>query len=105
LQSLVRSAEYEIRFEDNLDAGLLRERVEALLSRESIIKVVERKNRKSSFDFRSLVYDLQVSDDGQLLAHVAVGDYGNVRPEDLVRELELDESYLSTHRRRLHLIE
>jgi radical SAM-linked protein len=105
LQSLVRSAEYEIRFDETLNPAILKEKVETLLARQTIIKVVERKNRKSSFDFRSLIYDLAVSEEGHLIAHVAVGDYGNVRPEDLVSELDLEDYYRSTHRRRLHLIE
>ena len=105
LQNLVRSAEYRIRFDESLDPQDLQQRVEALLAREKIIKVVERKNRKSSYDMRPMIYDLKVNPEGELVAHVAVGDYGNVRPDDLVRELELQDVPCNTHRQRLILIE
>ncbi len=103
LQSLVRSAEYSISFEDDLSAEQLQTAVDALLARESIIKTEQRKGRTRSQDLRPLIYALQIEAERVLVAHIAVGDQGNVRPDDLLRELDLEQYPHQVHRRRLFL--
>lgn len=103
LQTLVHSTLYHIHFEDPPDT--LRQRVEDLLARDSIIKRTERKGRAHVSDLRPLIYHLTIDGRGDLLAHVAVGERGNVRPEDLLRELGLDHLYHTVHRLELHLHE
>ncbi len=102
LQTLVRSAEYRIHFLDEVDRALLQARVEALLSRDSIIKTTERKARKSASDLRPLLYDLHIDDTGDLVAHLATGERGNFRPDDLLREMQLNDHPVTIHRLRLH---
>ncbi len=106
LQPLVQSAEYRITLHDPVDN--LHERVAKLLASEQILKVrVRRKNkRKSVTDLRPLIYDLTVDDNGDLLAHLATGERtGNLRPEDLLEELGLQDVHCSVHRYRLHIDE
>ncbi len=104
LQNLVESAEYHIQFvEETIDPAMIRERVTALLAREKIIKETERKGRRHVTDLRPLIYDLKVEETGSLFAHIAVGDRGNVRPEDLLVELQLDHLHHRVHRKKLHI--
>lgn len=103
LQTLVRSAEYHIAFMDDIDTDMLHQRVTALLAQPTIIKTMERKNRKSSVDIRPLIYDLTVDDSGGLIAHLATGERGNFRTDDLLRELNLYDLPHTVHRLRLHL--
>jgi radical SAM-linked protein len=103
LQNRVQSAEYCIRFEEPVDPALLQQRIDDLLARSSIIKTTERKGRKHVTDLRSLIYNLTIDAQGDLIAHIAVGDHGNVRPEDILRELALDHLHSRAHRRKLIL--
>lgn len=105
LQTLVTSAEYRITPLDAVDEDALRERVAALLAAERIIKVKQSKRRKSSFDMRPLVHALSFDEvqPGSLVAHVAVGERGSLRIDDLLAELGLKDVHVSVHRFRLHL--
>jgi radical SAM-linked protein len=103
LQTLVRSAEYRVHFDDAIALPLLQARIDALLSAAKIIKTVERSGRKSAFDLRPLIYSLRIDDAGDLIAHIAAGDLGNVRPDDLLRELGLENLPHTIHRLRLHI--
>jgi len=104
LQTLVRSAEYRIRFEEDVDRELLRQRVQALLSSDEIATTRDRKGKKSvEVDIRPLIYGLTVNDAGDLIAHLAVGSQGNLRPDQIVEQLGLADHYYSVHRFRLHL--
>jgi radical SAM-linked protein len=104
LQALVRSAEYRISFLDRINPALLQDRVRALLDRPSIVRTFERKNRKSAVDLRLLIHDLRIEGDS-LIAHLASGEKGNFRPDDLLRELELYDFPHIIHRFRLYLLE
>lgn len=103
LQTLVHSALYRIRFDKPLDSRVITPRIDELLARKSIIKTTERKGRKSVSDLRPLIYHLEVDEHGDLIARVAVGEHGNVRPEDILRELDLLESPYTVHRQKLFL--
>ncbi len=103
LQTLVHSAQYCVRFEEPLDPATITPRIRDLLARKSIIKQTERKGRKSVSDLRPLIYDLEVNAQGDLIARVAVGERGNVRPEDILRELDLLDSPYAVHRQKLFL--
>ncbi|MBZ0304145.1 MAG: TIGR03936 family radical SAM-associated protein [Anaerolineae bacterium] len=104
LQNLVESAEYRIHFEDAPDLALLRERIDQLLARKSIIKETERKGRRHVTDLRPLIYGLEIDAGGDLIVQVAVGDHGNVRPDDVLTELALDHLHYSAHRQKLNLV-
>lgn len=105
LQTLVRSAEYRIHFLEEVDHALLQERIDQLLSQPTIPKIVERKNRKSAYDIRPLIYDLHLDNGHDLIAHLAVGEQGSVRPDDILTQLHFQEIPHAVHRHRLHLIE
>lgn len=103
LQTLVRTAEYRIHFDDPIDTALLRDRVDALIAADRILKTVERSGRKSAYDLRPLIYDLHLDEHDDLIAHVAAGEHGNVRPDDLLLELQFNDYAYSVHRLKLHL--
>lgn len=103
LQTLVRSAEYRFRFLDPIDRDAVQQRIDTLFSQSSILKVTERKNRKSVADLRPLIYEVRLSDEGDLLAHMAAGEQGNLRPDDLLAELSLNHLARTVHRLQLHL--
>jgi len=103
LQTLVRSAEYRFQFESGMDRDLLNERIDSLLATGSLIRSEERRGRKIAFDLRPLIYELRVDDSGDLIAHLAAGEHGNFRPDDLLTELDLQDQHCSVHRLKLHL--
>ena len=105
LQKLVTSAEYRITPLEAVDEDALRERVASLLAAERIIKVKQTKRRKSSFDLRPLIHTLAFDEaqPGSLVAHVAAGERGSLRIEDLLTELGLQDAHVNVHRFRLHL--
>lgn len=105
LQTLVRSAEYRIRFEDGLSPELIAARIRALLQAGSLDTRRERKGKITTVDLRPLIYDLRVDENGDLLAHLAVGDRGNLRPDELLEAMNLADQFVSVHRFRLHLAE
>lgn len=105
LQSRVRSAEYRITFPDGIDRDLLQTRIDHVLAQDRIIKVKVRKRRKSITDIRTLIYTLEVDDSGALIAHIAAGEQGNIRPDDLIEQLELGDVFYSAHRYALHIEE
>lgn len=104
LQNLVESAEYRIRFLSEVpETALVQQRISDLLARSKIIKETDRKGRRHVTDLRPLIYHLSIDETGDLIAHIAVGDHGNVRPEDILRELQLDQLHHSVHRQKLHI--
>lgn len=103
LQPMVRSAEYRIRFLDDVDVDALRARVAVLLAAETMMLSSEHKGKTRTKDMRPLIYALSVQDDGELLAHIAAGEHGNLRTEDLIAELVPEDTAYTVHRVRLHL--
>jgi len=103
LESMVRSAEYRIHFLDDIDPAQVQQAIDTMLNTGSIIKVVQGKRRKSVYDLRPLIYDLHLDDRGDLIAHVAVGKGGNIRPDEILHEMQIDASAYTVHRLHLHL--
>lgn len=103
LQTLVRSAKYRIHFEEEVDDVQLKESIARLLNSDTMSKEKEVKGRIMSINVRSLVYELQLDPDGDIHAHLAVGDRGNVRPDEILAELGLAEKSVSIHRYQLNL--
>jgi radical SAM-linked protein len=107
LQTLVRSAQYRIHAEDEIEPDRLGEIVQQTLDAERILKVTERKRkgkkaRKSSVDMRPMIHDLHIDDRGDLIAHLATGERGNLQPFDLLEQMGLKDVYFSIHRFALH---
>jgi radical SAM-linked protein len=103
LQTLVRSAEYRIHFEDSIDTDHLRQKAAALLASETIATTRERKGKPVTSNIRPLIYNLSIDGKGDLIAHLAVGDQGNVRPDEVLRQMGFDGVFYTVHRFRLHL--
>lgn len=105
MQSLVLSAEYRLRFEDGIDYELLQERVDNILNKESIIVEKVRKRKRSVMDLRPLIIDLRIDENQDLIAHLSVGDRGNMRPDQLIEQLGFQDTYISVHRYKLHTLD
>ncbi len=105
LHSLVTSAEYQIRFLDAIDPRRLQEEIDRVLSRDSIVIERRRRRKRSVMDARPLILDLQAPKGDGLIAHLAVGDRGNLRPDQLLELMGLEDWDHRAHRRRLHFLE
>jgi len=105
LHSLVTSAEYRIQFLDGIDRGELQRKIDDLLSRESIIVDQVRRRKRSVMDIRPLILGLRLDSNDDLLAHLSIGDRGNLRPDQLMEHLGLSESHHNVHRFKLHMLD
>lgn len=104
LETEIESAEYRITFIDSIDTEQLLQTVETYMAQERIMKIERnRRGKKTAYDLRPLLYDLQVDEAGHLLAHVATGTRGNVRPDLLLSELGLGDAFVQVHRTKLHI--
>jgi len=103
LQTLIRSAEYSIHFVDSIAPEDLQARIDAILAQERIVKVVQRKRKKSSYDLRPLILDLQVDEQGDMIAHLSAGERGNLRPEELLEEMALSAYHTRVHKYAMHI--
>ncbi len=104
MQSRISSAEYRIRFHDALERASLQRKVDELLCQETIIVERRRRRKRSVMDVRPLILSLEIDEQADLLAHLSVGDRGNLRPDHLLVLLDLDGVHNSIHRRRLHML-
>ena len=103
LPTRVRSSEYRIHFEDGIDRADLQTRIDKLIASDTMNKTKEVKGHPVNINVRSLVYDLHIDETGDLMAHLAVGDRGNVRPDEVLVELGLSDAVVSIHRFQLHI--
>ena len=104
LHSLVTSAEYRIHFLDDMERQDLQRRVDDLLRRESIIIDRMRRRKRSVMDVRPLILGLDVDGGDHLIAHLSVGDRGNLRPDQLMELLDLQHLHHTVHRFKLHFL-
>ncbi|MYE25839.1 MAG: DUF2344 domain-containing protein [Chloroflexi bacterium] len=104
LHSLVNSAEYRIRILDDLARGDLQRKIDDLLGRESIIIDRMRRRKRSVMDVRPLILGLYVDGRDHLIAHLSVGDRGNLRPDQLMELLALQDLHHTVHRFKLHFL-
>jgi radical SAM-linked protein len=89
LQSVTRSAQYQVRIAEDLGAETLSARVAEMLGREEIWH--ERRGKK--LDIRPLIYAVEVvPDEGNtLLMSLALSqEHGTLRPDDVLDELGAD---------------
>jgi radical SAM-linked protein len=102
LQSLVRSSEYVIQLEETVDRLSVQARIEKLLQAERVMLSKERNGKPIPYDVRPLIYSLSLTDN-HLITHLAVGERGNLRPDEVLTLLDLQEQALHIHRTSLHL--
>jgi radical SAM-linked protein len=103
LQTRVRSSEYRIHFEDGIDAALLQDRLQTIMGTDTVERERERKGKMVTVNIRPLVHSLSIDTNGDLIAHLAIGEQGNLRPDELLNEMGLGDEFVSVHRFRLHL--
>lgn len=104
LQTLVRSAEYRIHFMDDFPREALQARLDTLMGAASFDQQRDRKGKAKVVDLRPLIQNLCIDDHGDLIAHLTVGDQGNMRPNELLQALDLNDLPVTVHRFRLHLM-
>ena len=104
LQSRIISAEYRISFVDPIAKDDLQQRIEDVLQRKSIVVEKVRKRKRSVMDLRPLIIGLRIDETGDLIAHLSVGERGNMRPDQLIEQLGLAECHHHVHRFKLHML-
>jgi radical SAM-linked protein len=103
LQTRVRSSEYQICLEEGVDLKMVQEQINRLLQADSLDQRRERKGKTITINMRPLLCDLALNKDGDLIAHLVVGDQGNMRPDQVLEAMGLQDAYVSIHRLRLHV--
>jgi radical SAM-linked protein len=105
LQPLLRQAEYQVTVETELSANELIERINALLAAEKIVQTRRRKKQEEKFDLRPWLHDLRVKTvaDGEAHLHMRLtaGQFGNLRPEEVLKALNLADHWAEINRTRL----
>ena len=104
MQSRILSAEYRVNFLDPVDPALLDQRIHEILKRKTIVVERIRKRRRSVMDLRPLIIDLRVDRNSDLIAHLSVGDRGNLRPDQLIEQMGLADYHHAVHRFKLHML-
>lgn len=104
LHSLVDNAEYRIQFLDEFDRQDLQRRIDELLSRKSIIVDRVRRRKRSVMDIRPLILGLRLDSNDNLIAHLSVGERGNLRPDQVMEHLGLTNLHHNVHRMQLHFL-
>ena len=105
LHSLIDSAEYRVRFLDEINPEYLRQKISEIMNRKSIIVDKMRRRKRSVMDIRPFILALYLVDSHDMIAHLSVGDRGNLRPDQLIEMMELQEHHHSIHRYKLHTID
>ena len=103
LPTRVRSSEYRIHFEDGIETSDLQARIDKLIGSDTMFKTKEVKGKPVNINIRPLVYDLHIDENGDLIAHLTVGDRGNVRPDEILSEMGLTDAVVSIHRFKLYI--
>jgi radical SAM-linked protein len=103
LQTRVRSSEYRIQLDESVDREKVQAQIDQLLQADTLEQKRERKGKAMTINVRPLLCDLSLNDEGDLMAHLVVGDQGNLRPDQMLESMGLQDAYISIHRLRLHL--
>lgn len=105
LQHLLRQADYQVMVETGLSAEELSRRIEALLAADKIVQTRQRKRRQEEFDLRPWLYQLRLESvaggQAHLYMRLAAGQFGNLRPEDVLAALGLADNWAEINRTRL----
>lgn len=105
LQQLLRQAEYRVTVETTLAPEQLTERIQALLASDKVIQTRHRKKQDEEFDLRPWLYELELTSvtpgEVQLQMRLAAGQSGNLRPEDVLKALGLEQDWAEIERTRL----
>ncbi len=102
LQHLLRQAEYRVIVETDLPAKELTGRIQALLAADKIIQTRRRKKQEEKFDLRPWLHKLRlesiVDDEAYLYMRLTAGQFGNLRPEAVLKALDLADNWAEIER-------
>jgi radical SAM-linked protein len=105
LQHLLRQAEYRVTVETELSADELTSRIKALLATDKIEQTRQRKKRAEEIDLRPWLHDLRLESvaEGEacLWMRLTAGQFGNLRPEAVLKALDLADNWAEVERTRL----
>jgi radical SAM-linked protein len=105
LQTLLRRADYRVLVETELSSVELARRIEVLLAADQVIQTRRRKKREEEFDLRPWLHTLRLEavQEGQaiLLMQLTAGQFGNLRPEEVLKALDLADNWAEIERTRL----
>ena len=105
LQPLVRQAEYQVVVETALSAAELNQRIEAILTADKLIQTRQRKKQLEEIDLRPWLYELRLESMAANQAHLhmrlTAGQFGNLRPEEVLKALDLADCWADIERTRL----
>jgi radical SAM-linked protein len=105
LQHLLRQAEYQVVVETTLSTQALTGRIDTLLAADKVMQTRRRKQRVEEFDLRPWLHDLRLEsvaeDQVCLLMRLTAGQFGNLRPEEVLKALDLTDRWAEINRTRL----
>ncbi len=105
LQQLLREAEYKVLVETDVSDEKLRLRIQSLLDADEIIQTRQRKQKTEKFDLRPWLHELELvsATDQETCLHLRVtaGQHGNLRPEAVLKALDLEQNWASIERVKL----
>ncbi len=105
LQHLLRQAEYRVIVETNLPAQELTSRIQALLAADQVIQTRRRRQLEEKFDLRPWLHDLRLEsvadNQARLFMRLTAGQFGNLRPEEVLKALDLADNWTEIERTRL----
>ena len=105
LQATMRGAHYRVRIWSPERQSHIEAAVRDILDRTQIIRQRVKKGRMRDYDLRPLIDDVSVSasdgDTHTLYMVLRCGPHGSGRPEEIVREMDVNVSHYTIHRCRL----
>jgi radical SAM-linked protein len=105
LQQLLRRADYRVLVETDLSAEALQQRIDDLLAADQIIQTRRRKKREEAYDLRPWLHELRLEAPDEGVAHLhmqlTAGQLGNLRPEEVLKALDLADHWADFERTRL----
>lgn len=105
LQHLLRQAEYRVTVETDLPAEEVVRRIEGLLNAEKVVQTRQRKKQLEEIDLRPWLHELKLESvgEGEVTLHMQLtaGQFGHLRPEDVLKALSLAGNWTEIDRTRL----
>ena len=105
LQARLRQAEYRVAVETDAPDTELSRHIDNLLAAEKVIQTRRRRQKEEAFDLRPWLHQLQLDSaaggEARLRMRVTAGQFGNLRPEAVLKALGLDDNWVEIERTRL----
>ena len=105
LQHLLRQADYQVVVETDETEAVIVKRIESLLQTDKIIQTRRRRGRDEEFDMRPWLHDLRLvavrPGEAQLHMRLTAGQFGNLRPETVLKSLGFVDNWAAIDRTKL----